>query len=90
VDDVGSTFELAFGTSRLKGEVTEAFDNPMRGAAEDRAVRKGESYVKEFKAMDMGVIQLKKGRNRLELKALDIPGNQVMEVRLLMFHRVDS
>ncbi|QXD32959.1 arylsulfatase [Candidatus Pelagisphaera phototrophica] len=89
-DDVGSTFELAFGTSRLKGEVTEAFDNPMRGAVEDRAVRKGESYVKEFKAMDMGVIQLKKGRNRLELKALDIPGNQVMEVRLLMFHRVDS
>ena len=42
-DDVGSTFELAFGASRLKGEVTEAFDNPMRGAAEDRAVRKGES-----------------------------------------------
>jgi hypothetical protein len=62
----------------------------MRGAAEDRAVRKGESYVKEFRAMNMGVIPLEKGRNRLELKALDIPGSQVMEVRLLMFHRVDS
>jgi len=46
--------------------------------------------VKEFRAMNMGVIPLEKGRNRLELKALDIPGSQVMEVRLLMFHRVDS
>jgi hypothetical protein len=40
--------------------------------------------------MDLGVIHLEKGRSKLELKALDIPGDQVMDVRLLMFHRVEG
>jgi hypothetical protein len=62
----------------------------MRGAEDDRSTRGGESFVKDFKSLDLGVIHLEKGRAKLELKALDVPGDQVMEVRLLMFHRVDS
>ncbi len=88
--DLGATFELSHGESSLKGKVTVAHDPPMRGAAEDHFLRRGESYVKDFKAMDLGVMRLEKGRANLELKALEIPGDQVMEVRLLMFHRVDS
>ena len=48
-----------------------------------------ESYVKDFKPLDLGVISLKKGIGTLTLQALDIPGSQVMDFRLMMFERVD-
>lgn len=86
--DLGSTIQLSFGDARLTAKVTQANDPPLRGAKEDRFLRKGESYVKDFKPLDLGVIHLEKGPGVLELKALNIPGEQVMEVRLLMFHRV--
>jgi arylsulfatase A-like enzyme len=88
--DLGATFELSHGKARLSGKVTVANDSEMRGAEDDRSTRGSESFVKDFKAMDLGVIHLEKGRSKLELKALDIPGDQVMDVRLLMFHRVEG
>jgi arylsulfatase A-like enzyme len=88
--DVGATFQLSHGKSKLVAKVVEAHDPPLEGAEKDRFLRKSESYVKDFKPMNLGVMHLQKGRNLLELKALDIPGDQVMEVRLLMFHRVDG
>jgi hypothetical protein len=36
----------------------------------------------------MGTIQLEKGKGTLSLKAIDIPGSQAMDFRLLMFKRV--
>lgn len=88
--DVGATFQLSHGKSKLVAKVVEAHDPPLEGAEDDHFLRKSESYVKDFKPMDLGVMHLKKGRNLLELKALNIPGDQVMEVRLLMFHRVEG
>lgn len=87
--DVGSTVELAFGESSLRGKVTEPHDPPVVGAAEDR-VKRQESYVKKFKPMRLGVIDLKPGRGTLTLRAVDMPGSQVMEVRLIMLHRVPA
>ncbi|MEM9366131.1 MAG: arylsulfatase [Planctomycetota bacterium] len=81
--DVGSTIELSFGDSRLVGKITTAHNPPEVGADEDRFQRK-ESYVKEFLPMKLGSIDLKKGKGTLTLKALDMPGAQVMEVRLIM------
>ncbi|MDA7915943.1 N-acetylgalactosamine 6-sulfate sulfatase, partial [Verrucomicrobia bacterium] len=86
--DLGSTIQLSFGGSKILAKITKANDPPLLGAEKDHFLRKGESYVKDFKPMDLGVIHLKKGKHALELKALEIPGGQVMEVRLLMFHRV--
>ena len=37
----------------------------------------------------LGVIDLKKGKGELTLKALDMAGSQVMEFRLIMLTRVD-
>ena len=34
--DVGSTIELRFGGSRLRGQITEAHDPPLRGGENDR------------------------------------------------------
>lgn len=89
VKDVGSTIELSFGDSRLQGKITEAHDPPARGGEHDRVPRV-ESYVKDFKSMKLGTIHLEKGPGALTLKALEKPGDQVMEFRLLMLTRVTN
>ena len=86
--DAGSTVELSFGESRLKGHIAEGFDPPLRGMENDR-VERTESYVKDFKALNLGVVHLEKGEGQLTLQALTIPGSTVMDFRLLMFERVE-
>lgn len=80
--DAGATIELSFGPDKLISKITEANDPPLRGMENDR-VKREESYVKDFKPLKTGVIHLKKGSGELILKALDIPGSQVMDFRLL-------
>ncbi len=79
--DVGSTVEMSFLGSKVEGKVSEANDPPLVGKAFDRVQRAGESYVKDFKPLRLGVIALKKGRGKLTLRALQIPGKQVADVR---------
>ncbi len=79
--DVGSTIELSFGNAKIRGKVTEPHDPPLLGAEFDRVARGGESYVKAFQPLRLGVFRIEKGRGPLALKALDIVGRQVMDVR---------
>jgi arylsulfatase A-like enzyme len=81
--DVGSSFELSFNGSHLEGQVTEANDPPALGAENDRAPRESESLVKDFKPLPIGVVDLKSGHGELALRALNITGKQVMEVRMV-------
>jgi arylsulfatase A-like enzyme len=81
--DVGSTVELAFQENHIQGKVAEANDPPLHGVEHDRAPRGQESLVKDFKPLDLGEIELKKGRGELTLKALNVPGKTVMDVRLM-------
>jgi len=87
-EDVGSTIQLRFNDSKLKGKITEAHDPTLRGGENDRHPRQ-ESYVKDFKTMELGTIELKKGKGTMTLSALEKPGHQVMEFRLLMLTRVE-
>lgn len=87
VDDVGSQVELRFNDNAVTGIVQPAHDPPKIGAEYDRIPRT-QSYVKHFKPLDLGEIELKKGKGELTLKALSMPGDEVMEVRLLMLTRV--
>ncbi len=84
--DVGSTIELSFNDRTLVGKVTEPHDPPLIGAENDRVPRI-ESYDKYFKPLPLGRIKLKKGKGLLTLRALNIPGAQVMDFRLLMLTR---
>lgn len=86
--DLGSEFELRLAESSLKATITKAHDPPLVGAERDRDPRI-ESYTKDFRPMGLGKITLKKGRGNLVLKALKIPGEEVMDVRLLLFKRVN-
>ena len=53
------------------------------GAEHDRVPRNN-SYVKDFKPMRVGTLRLPAGRGTLTLRALDIPGKQVMDVRMIV------
>ncbi|MDF1574177.1 MAG: arylsulfatase [Bacteroidales bacterium] len=85
--DEGSRILLSVGESYLESKITEAFDPPLRGMEEDLTPRM-ESYVKDWKEMDMGTIDLTKGTFQMSLKALDMPGNSVMDFRLFLFERI--
>ena len=86
--DVGSTIELSLNGSRIQAAVSEAHDPPLRGAEHDRVPRKGESYVKDFRPLRLGVVELKACRGPLTLRALTVSGKQVMDVRLLLLTQV--
>jgi len=85
--DVGSTVQLSVGESHLQSKITDAFDPPLRGMDEDLTPRM-ESYVKDWKEMDMGSIDLSKGTYNMALRALEMPGNSVLDFRLLQFERL--
>ena len=80
--DAGSTVELRFNGQTVRGKIAEAHDPPLRGAEHDR-VSRTESYVKDFRPLNLGRIRLERGRGRLELRAIEIPASQVMDFRLL-------
>jgi arylsulfatase A-like enzyme len=86
--DVGSTMELSLGGRKVTGKVSPAHDPPLRGAEADRASRGSESYVKDFKSLSLGEIDLKKGRGLLTLRALDVAGDQVADIRYVILNRI--
>jgi len=86
---VGSEIELSLGSSRVRGVITKENDPPARGAEHDRVKRVSESYVKDFKPLNLGVVRLEQGPGELSLRATQLAGPEgTLEMRLLMFHRV--
>ncbi len=84
--NTGSTVELSFLDSSVRRKITEAHDPPLVGAADDRVPR-GESYVKDFRPLRIGALALKKGRGKLALRAVEIAGKEVAEVRYIALTR---
>jgi hypothetical protein len=87
-EDVGASFRLQLGDNFLDGKVEQGYDPPLKGMENDR-IERMESYVKDFKAMPLGDIFLEKGAATLSLKALEIPGKQVMDLRLILFTKTN-
>ena len=86
-DAVGTEVELRFNERSIRATLTQANSAELKGAEHDRSPRM-ESYVKDFKPMKLGVLELKKGAGELKLRATKIPGKEAMEFRLLMFRRL--
>jgi hypothetical protein len=83
-ENVGIQLELSHLDSRLPFQITQAHDPPLYGMEEDRDPRI-ESYVKDFKPLSLGVLELEMGRDDLTLSALNMPGSGGIDVRLLQF-----
>lgn len=79
VPDAGAEIELSFGVAKTTAKVSPGWFPPLLDN-QDRASRKGESYMRDFHTLPLGAIKLTAGRGLLRLKALDIPGATVAEV----------
>lgn len=86
-ENTGTVMALSNGQQNLAITINDAFDPPLRGMENDRSERHN-SYVKDFKPISMGTISLKKGHCTLSLKALEVPGNGVIDFRRLMLKRL--
>lgn len=85
--NLGTVVELSLGGNNVSTKIVIAQESLLIGAREDRSIRV-ESYVKNFRPVEMGTIKLEKGPGKLVLKALEIPGDESIEFRLLMLTRV--
>ena len=86
-DAIGSEFEVSIGSNSILGRIREEHNPKEFGGAEDRSPRI-ESYVKDFKPLNVGIISLQKGPGTLSLKAIKKNGESLMDFRLILFKRI--
>lgn len=87
--DAGSTIELAFRGSVLRGAVTPGWDPPLNTNQDSIPRPAMESQMKPFRALDLGVLDLPVGSGELRLTAAKIPGRTVMDLRRLTLTLMD-
>jgi arylsulfatase A-like enzyme len=80
--DAGSRIELSFKQATVSGQVSPGWD-PSLVKGQDRVPRVAESYLKEFRPLSLGRIELAAGRGQLKLRALEKVGTEVMDVRMV-------
>ncbi|MEJ6578959.1 MAG: arylsulfatase [Akkermansiaceae bacterium] len=83
----GAKCRLSFEGSSLEFTIPAAHDVPEQGKDLDRSPRT-ESYTKDWKALDLGEIKLQEGEGSLVLEALEIPGEEALELRLITLKKV--
>lgn len=86
--DAGSTIELRFGNQACQAQVLPGYDPPLTAAQHDRFPRE-EGDMKHFKPLPLGELTLEVGRGELILRALEIPGSSVMDLRLIELSRIE-
>ena len=79
--DAGSLVELSFNESRLTAKVQPGWNPPLNTNQDTLPRPDGESQMKEFHTLKLGEVKLTKGQGPLTLRALEIPGKSVMDVR---------
>lgn len=83
-ENVGTEIEMSFAGKSLRATIKDAYDPPAYGKEHDRDDRGSESYVKDFKPIKIGRIELAKSRGLLTLRAPRIPGRASIEVRYVI------
>ncbi len=87
--NIGSEIQLQFNQSSISNKIQVANNVPVMGMEHDKVLRE-ESYVKDFKPMKLGTINLKKGTGILELTSthLNIPDD--LECNLITLRRISE
>jgi arylsulfatase A-like enzyme len=83
LEDAGATIELGFHNARLSAKVGPGWDPPLYENQDTLPRSNGESRMKEFRPLKLGEIDLPAGQGSLTLRALEIPGASVMDLRRL-------
>jgi arylsulfatase A-like enzyme len=84
---VGSEIELSLGNQKIVATVANPNEADETGREHDRVTRQ-EGYTKAWQPMLLGTIKLPSGRATLSLKATKVVGDQVADMRLLLFRRL--
>jgi arylsulfatase A-like enzyme len=87
--DASATIELSFNDARLSGKVAPGWDPPLYTNQDTLPRPDGESQMKEFRTLKLGEMRLPAGRGPLTLRASDIPGKSVMDVRRVTLTLLD-
>ncbi|HWB06269.1 MAG TPA: sulfatase-like hydrolase/transferase [Verrucomicrobiales bacterium] len=85
--DAGSEIELSFLDVKLTAKVQPGWDPPLYTNQDTIPRPPAESKMKEFHPLAAGVMHLQKGRSLLTLRALNMPGGSVMDLRQINFIR---
>ncbi|MEM9480064.1 MAG: arylsulfatase [Verrucomicrobiota bacterium] len=86
-ENVGALVRLSFKDSFTETNVTEAFDPPLWDKSKER-VAESHYFVKDFKPLDLGVIELKKERGMLRLTCSELVGGYGVDVYSIVIDRV--
>ena len=87
--DKGSLVELSFGDAYTQARVMPAYDPPLLSEQYNRFPAE-ESPVKDFAILNLGTFNLPQTVGELTIRALEIPGNSAMDVRLLVLTRLEE
>ncbi len=79
--DAGSSIELSFQSAKLSGRVMPAWDPPLITDQDTLPRPPAESTMKDFRPLKLGNVRLEQGRGPLTLRASQIAGMNVMDVR---------
>jgi arylsulfatase A-like enzyme len=79
-ENIGATIQLAIdGGDRTSATVLKTFDPPLYDKSQER-VENSHYFVKDFEPLLLGTIDLPLGRGVLRLSALEITGQQAIDV----------
>jgi arylsulfatase A-like enzyme len=81
--DTGAIIELSLGTAKWSAPIAEGHDPPLRGKEHDRVTRAGESYVKDFRPLSLGVVDVPSGQGTLSLRATKVSGARVADMHAI-------
>ncbi len=79
--DAGSMIEVEFNGRKLGGKVGPGWDPPLYQNQDTLPRPTAESKMKEFRPLKLGRLRLEAGRGLLTLRAAEIPGRSVMDLR---------
>ncbi len=87
--DEGVTVQLSIDdTASTQAKVVEIFDPPLYDKSKER-VSESHYFVKDFKPLALGTLNLKKGRGNLRLSSLDLKGARAIDVHSVELNRID-
>jgi arylsulfatase A-like enzyme len=87
--DAGSVVELSYLNATLSGKVTPGWDPPVYTNQDTLPRPPGESQMKEFRTLVLGTVELAEGEGELQMRATEIPGKEVMDLRALTLTLLD-
>lgn len=88
--DAGSLVAVELGEARTTGRVLPGWDPPLYTHQDTLPRPPAESRLKEFRSLSMGRVRLKEGKGALVLRALEVPGRTVADVRRVTLTLWDS